>query len=176
MYQYKMLVSVGAIAVVTAGCMSKVPSNKVASESIESGAKTSVESLLFDQKTYFLENRAFTTSVKDLKTGLLTETQSYQYKLAPQPNKYKGVAIKATSKKSNLRSFTGVVFVVKSGKEQVTLSQVCETVNPSKVAPTAPTNPKKASDKIECPSGSRSSFEVATKQGQQLSVLFTPNP
>ncbi len=156
------LLAIGAIALAANGCASQaVSENTQNAHSIESDAKESIGGLLFDQKTYFLENKKFATSVKDLKSTVLNQAKSYKYQLQSSPNQKQGVIITATPKSPDLRSLTGVVFVVKSGKSStVTISQLCETKAPSKNAPVAPATPQRASDKLRCPDGSRSAYEV----------------
>jgi type IV pilus assembly protein PilA len=155
---------IAAIAFTALGCTSQqsAQTNAIAAEAvaIESGAKSSVSSLLFDQQTYFMENDKFATSLSQLKSGLLAETSNYRYKITPQPSKQKGIAITATSKTPKLRSFTGVAFAVKLGKDQMTVTQICETNKPSQKAPIAPQNPRRASDKLPCPAGSRNSDDA----------------
>lgn len=131
------------------------------SSTVERQAKSSVSSALFSQQTYFLEKKAFASSFGALEAEDTINTKNYSYRIILKPNKFKGVAVMATSKNPKLRSYTGVVYVVNSKRSgTVTLSQLCETQRPSKVAPIVPDNPKRASSTIRCPAGSRSSFEL----------------
>ncbi len=164
MRRFSVLASLSAIALTVVGCTSTKPPETLSKAPIESDAKDTVGSILFDQKTYFMENDAFATSIQSLKTSVLAETQSYKYKLSPRPNPAQGVMITATSKQPALKSFTGVVFAVKSKKGLTTISQICETVKPSTVAPKAPSVPKQSSDKLRCPTGSRSTLDVVAMQ------------
>lgn len=165
MYTTQLALFVAIAAMVVSGCSTKTPS-KISSLAIdnltrERQAKTSIGSTLFSQQTYFLEKQAFASSFDALKDAETSNTKDYNYQIILKPNKFKGVAVIATSKNPKLRSYTGVVYVVKSKQAgQVTLSQLCETKEPSKVAPPAPTSPKRTSDNIRCPAGSRSSFEL----------------
>lgn len=159
----------GAIAAVSltvslTGCSTDTPakssSSTIESSTIERQAKSSVGSALFNQQTYFLEKKAFANSFGALKEDSIN-TKDYSYRIILKPDKFKGVAVMATSKNPKLRSYTGVVYVVNSKQlGTVTLSQLCETKEPSKVPPIAPDNPKSVSGKIRCPTGSRSSFEL----------------
>lgn len=155
----------GAIAALSlTGCSTGAPakgsSSTLESSTLERQAKGSVGSALFNQQTYFLEKKAFANSFGALEEDSIN-TKDYSYRIILKPDKFKGVAVMATSKNPKLRSYTGVVYVVNSKQSgTVTLSQLCETKEPSKVAPLAPNNPKSASDKIRCPKGSRSSFEL----------------
>ncbi len=158
------LASLSAIALTVVGCTSTKKTDILAKAPIESDAKDAVNSILFDQRTYFMENDAFATSIASLKSSVLPETQSYKYTLIAKPNPAKGVVITATSKQPSLKSFTGVVFAVKSNKGLTTVSQICETVKPSTVAPKAPAIPKQPSDILHCPTGSRSTLDVVAMQ------------
>jgi hypothetical protein len=164
MRRFSVIASFSAIALTVVGCTSTKTLENQSKAPIELGARDAIGSILFDQKTYFMENAAFATTVQSLRSSVLTETQSYKYKLTPKPNSAQGIVITATSKQPSLKSFTGVVFAVKSKKGPITVSQICETVNPSKVAPVAPSLPKQASDRLRCPSGSLSTLDVVAMQ------------
>ncbi len=164
MRRFSVLASSCAIALMVVGCTSAKKTETASKAPIELDARDAVGSILFDQKTYFLENDAFATSITSLKSSVLPETQSYKYKLTPKPNPAQGVVITATSKQATLKSFTGVVFAVKSKKGLTTISQICETVKPSTVAPKAPSVPKQPSDKLRCPTGSQSTLDFLAMQ------------
>lgn len=177
MRHFWLLASVGAIALATLGCTPKNPpvssNNAVSFASkmeeadmamLEADAKDSISSMLFDERTRFLEKQAFSTAVADLKTITSPEDKSYKYKIEPISDKKKGVAITASSKQPGFRSFTGVVFVLEAKSGPMTVSQICETVQPSQLAPITPLMPNGPSEKIRCPNGSRSSLELAALQ------------
>lgn len=159
--QFALLVAIAALSLT--GCSTETPAKGSSStfDSItERQAKSSVGSALFNQQTYFLEKKAFAISFGALKEDNI-DTKDYSYRIILKPNKFKGVAVMATSKNPKLRSYIGVVYVVKSKQAgNLTLSQLCETKAPSKVAPIAPDSPQRASDTIRCPAGSRSAFEL----------------
>ena len=159
--QFALLVAIAALSLT--GCSTETPAKGSSStfDSItERQAKSSVGSALFNQQTYFLEKKAFAISFGALKEDNI-DTKDYSYRIILKPNKFEGVAVMATSKNPKLRSYTGVVYVVKSKQAgNLTLSQLCETKAPSKVAPIAPDSPQRASDTIRCPAGSRSAFEL----------------
>jgi Type IV pilin-like G and H, putative len=167
MVGFKNIACVGAIALMAVGCTSQasVKVAEVAAEAnaIESEARSAVRSLLFDQQTYFIENNKFAISIPQLKSGPLTENSNYRYAFTPKPDRKKGIAITAIPKKPNLRSFTGVAFAAKLGKDQMTVTQICETTKPSKKAPVAPATPKRASDKLDCPTGSRNADDIVAQ-------------
>jgi Type IV pilin-like G and H, putative len=169
MRQYRIVGLVAAIAIVGWGCSSedspKMTTIAAEAIAIESGAKSALNSLLFDQQTYFMENDKFATSLGQLESGLVADTPTYRYNVTPQPNNQQAIAITATSKKPNLRSFIGVAFALKAGKEELTITQICETNTPSKKAPIAPAKPKRASDQVVCPAGSRNTVNVVAAEG-----------
>lgn len=160
--QFALLSAIAALLLT--GCSTETPAkgsgSTLENSAVERQAKSSVGSALFNQQTYFLEKKAFADSFGALEEDAIN-TKDYSYRIILKPDKFKGVAVVATSKNSKLRSYTGVVYVVNSKQSgNVTLSQLCETKEPSQVAPIAPKNPKSAADKIRCPTGSRSSFEL----------------
>jgi hypothetical protein len=167
-----LLAAIAAVAMT--GCSTEKPSKGSSSISesstvensiIERQAKSSVSSVLFNQQTYFLEKKVFATSFDALKEEGTINTKNYSYRIALKPDKFKGVAVTATSKNPKLRSYTGVVYALKGGQSgNITLSQLCETKEPSKVAPLVPASPKlaakRAANMIACPAGSRSAFDL----------------
>lgn len=161
--QFALLAAIAALLL--AGCSTEISTkgsgSTIDSSTVERQAKSSVSSALFSQQTHFLEKKAFASSFSALEAEDTINTKNYSYRIILKPNKFKGVAVMATSKNPKLRSYTGVVYAVNLGQSgTVTLSQLCETQKPSKVAPVVPKNPKRASDAIRCPAGSRSSFEL----------------
>lgn len=152
--------SVGAIAVISGGCEffeTKQPVNPTAL--IEAATLEQIDSLMFAQKIYFLENQSFTTSFNRLKMSMPLETQNYQFKLTPQPNAGKGMAVTAIAKNPNFRSFTGVVFAVPTGKDTMTVSQICQTSQASVVPPAIPKVPTNLINGIQCTKGSRAAYD-----------------
>jgi len=160
MHQTKLIFAVVALTAMSAGCAANVTDSDA--ESLinkEVEARETLNSILFDQRTYYLENRAFTTSLRDLETMQISlDSPNYRYAIQPKPSKQKGVSVTATPKRPNLRSFTGVVFALDAGKEKLTISEICETTKPSNQAPVAPTAPKGPRDAIQCPTGSISAL------------------
>ncbi|PZV06993.1 MAG: hypothetical protein DCF22_22795 [Leptolyngbya sp.] len=161
--QFALFVAITSVSLT--GCSTELPAkgstSTLESLTVERQAKSSVSAALFSQQTYFLEKKAFASSFGALKAEDTINTKNYSYQITLKPDKFKGVAVIATSKNPKLRSYTGVVYVFNSKRSgTVTLSQLCETQEPSKVAPIAPDTPKRASATIRCPAGSRSSFEL----------------
>jgi hypothetical protein len=169
------LASVGAIALSIAGCTPEKPSTNSnasmgASDTtmLEADAKDAISSMLFDEKTRFLAKKTFSIEQANLKSGAFPQNKSYSYQVASisdaSKEKNAGIVITATSKQPGFRSFTGVVFALESTAGSTTVSQICETVSPSQLAPKVPAMPKQPSEKIRCPEGSRSSLELAALQ------------
>ncbi|MDX2242305.1 MAG: type IV pilin-like G/H family protein [Leptolyngbyaceae cyanobacterium bins.302] len=154
-----------ALTLASVGCSAEVKTPKTATVSMEVEAREAIGSILFDQKAYYIGNQAFTTSVRNLPAvSSAMESPNYSYKIKAKPDTRKGIAVTATSKHPNLRSFTGVVFVLDAGKEKLTVSEICETTQPSKDAPNPPAVPKRPSEQIRCPVGSRSALSVLALQ------------
>ncbi len=154
------------LAVTIAGCGNQPP--KVAGQntiSLESEARDTIQSVLFDQKKHYLENNRFTVSPTELGDAEITmQSPTYQYTLKAKPNAKKGVAIVASPRKPNLRSLTGVVFAVNSkSAENLTISQICESNGPSTMPPQFVSIPETATDKMACPAGSRASFDLVAR-------------
>lgn len=165
MYGSKAIFSVAALTVAIAGCTNNPDVSKLSSVPKEVEAKEAVGAILFDQRTYYIENQAFTTSASKLRTlANKLDTPNYTYKLKAKPNQRTGIAVTATPKLPNLRSFTGVVFAVDAGKQTLTISEICESNEPSKQPPSAPSAPQDPRDVIRCPVGSRSAIAVVAQQ------------
>ncbi len=161
----KTVFSAVILTVAIAGCTTSPDVTEQSSIPKEVEARDAISAILFDQRTYYIENQAFTTSASNLRT-LTTklDTPNYTYRLVAKPNQRTGIAVTATPKRPNLRSFTGVVFAIDAGKETLTISEICETNGPSKKPPTPPTAPQSPRDMIRCPVGSRSAIAIVTQR------------
>jgi type II secretory pathway pseudopilin PulG len=153
--------SVGSMLLEKVSNITKLPRNSqitnAASESkraIQSEATTYIGSMLRAQQAYFLEYNTFARSVQDLQIGIKSETENYSYRVLPQGNQKQHVMITATAKKSELKSYTGVVYIVANKKDKLTMTAICETANPNTTAPAKPKIPTKLSEKVQCPTGS----------------------
>jgi len=168
MRQIKLIFAFAALAALSGGCSfvdSRSQASSLSAQSVELGARDTIGSILFDQRTYYLENQQFTSSVRNLRTmNYKLESPTYVYEIKTKPGNRNSVTVTATSRKPNLRSFTGVAFAVEAGKQKLTISEICETIKPSKQAPATPTAPDRPSDPIQCPAGSRSSSSVVALQ------------
>jgi Type IV pilin-like G and H, putative len=107
------------------------------------------------QQAYFLENEKFSGSIKDLGLGNSSETENYSFRTITQGNQKQQVMMTATAKKPEIKSYIGVVYVVKDKKNIVTQSAICETEKPSTTPPAKPQITTTSTSKVQCPSGSR---------------------
>jgi len=92
--------------------------------------------------------------VRELGIGIKAETENYTYQIVVGADQRNAIAT-ATSKHSDLTSFTAVTFVMNQNGSETTVTQICETEEPSKLPPPTPKRPTD-NDEIQCPSGSRS--------------------
>jgi type IV pilus assembly protein PilA len=123
-----------------------------ATKARQSEGKTFVGSMNRGQQAYHLENNAFTDSLEKLDLGIRSETESYSYsiRLGNQAAFNYG-----TSKRENLKSYVGGVFVVpspNSPKETFTQAILCETDIPTNTPPSPPTNENGV---LTCAAGTR---------------------
>jgi type II secretory pathway pseudopilin PulG len=125
-----------------------------ASKAKQSEAKTYVGAMLRAEQAYFLERSQFTTSLSELGIGISTASPKYEYKITTQPGSPPNVMVTATAKQASLKSFTGVVFALKTGKEETTVTQLCETDRPAIIPPAMPAAPQSLEAEIPCPAGS----------------------
>lgn len=106
------------------------------------------------QQAYYLENDKFSTTIEELGVGIRPETENYRYRIVPQGNQTQSVMMTAQAKKSQLRSYTAGVFVVKTNNENLTIGVICETDKPSSTPPAMPIASKNAAGEFQCPAGS----------------------
>jgi len=107
------------------------------------------------QQAYYLEQGQFATNIEEVSIGLRTETESYSYKISSQGDNTQSVMITAVAKSAELPSYTGAVFVAENVEgEATTVTQICETNEPSMTPPAMPNAPMNGSE-IQCPEGSR---------------------
>ena len=107
------------------------------------------------QQAYFAEKSVFSTSVKALGIGILTETKDYKYSLIATK---KATFNYGVSKHKKLKSFVGGVFVVPATKvdsnssknKLATTSILCPADSPGTIKPPEPTN---QNGKIACATG-----------------------
>jgi hypothetical protein len=126
-----------------------------AQQARESEGKFSVGAMNRTQQAYFLENNKFATSIEDLGVGLQPESDNYRFAIVSVGNTPGSVQITAQSKRPELRSYTGAVFVVKTQEQDpITITGICKTDEPSSTPPAMPPTPKSMTSPIQCPAGS----------------------
>lgn len=121
----------------------------------ETEGKLNMAAMSRAQQAYQLEVDKFASKIEDLGVGIKPETDNYSYRIVPQGNQTQRVMMTARSKRPELRSYTGAVFVVKSEtNDMITIAGTCETDKPSSTPPAMPATPKQSTDEIQCPVGS----------------------
>ena len=154
------LLSTTAIGLCLVGCMPE-QTTEVPKASLEIAAKEHVAELVSSQKNYFLRTQTFTKSLSELKTSAPAENRDYRFQIALYSGKYPGVTVQAISKNPKLRSFSGAVYTLPIKGGNLTVSQICAADRPSTEPLSQPIPPQKAADTIQCPQGSKSTFEIA---------------
>ncbi|HEY9613286.1 type IV pilin-like G/H family protein [Allocoleopsis sp.] len=121
----------------------------------ETEGKLNVAAMSRAQQAFQLEFEKFAPKFEDISIGFQPETDNYSYRIVPQGNQTQSVMMTARSKRPELRSYTGAVFVVKSEtNDMITITGTCETDQPSSKPPAMPATPRQSTDKIKCPVGS----------------------
>lgn len=96
-------------------------------------ARNNLGSLNRVQQAYYLENAKFGTNIQELGIGIPPETENYRYRITTEDAR---VAIMtASAKRSELKSYTGVVWVSQRDGQNLTYARLCETNEPSMSAP-----------------------------------------
>jgi hypothetical protein len=152
----------GSILMEKVSNFTKLPRNtkitsfaKQKAEASQSEGRQRIGSMTRAQQAYFLENDKFAGSIKDLALGINSETTNYSFRTISQGNQKQQVVMTATAKKPELKSYTGIVYLIKNKKDVFTQSAICETEQPSMTAPAKPKLPTKSTETVQCPSGSR---------------------
>jgi len=105
-----------------------------AAKARQSEARTNIGALNRAQQSYYLENQSFTETMGNLGIGI-TDSDNYEYTLSPATDLNNGVGNLATSKKPDLKGYSGGVFKTAS---QTTLAVLCEANNVGVTAPGVP--------------------------------------
>lgn len=169
MRQGKLISLTGAIAILTIGCASQPSALETSQVARELAAREQIQSMLFEQQTYFLTANSFSHSLKKSEKNTPLDTQSYRFKVQLHSGNPQRVSVTATAKEPALRSFTGAVFAMPSEQGKITISQICATNTPSTQAVPIPPAPTNLREEVKCPEGSRSlSALLAQRQGWQL--------
>lgn len=125
-------------------------------KAIQPEGKTVTGSMNRAQQYFFKENNQFTTNFDELELGIKSETKDYFYKIVLQSNPQSVMHVGQT-KRRGLKSYVGLVYIVKVGEEYITIKEMCESIKSSPLSdiPKIPKLPKNAatSEDINCPSG-----------------------
>lgn len=124
-----------------------------AQEAREAEGRMIVGTMNRAQQAYHLEYSKFSTTIEDLGVGINPESENYRYQVVPQSNQPQSVMITAQAKRPDLKSYTGVVVVVKENGEDLTVAGICETDEASSTPPAMPTR-RKDTGEFLCPVGS----------------------
>jgi len=124
-----------------------------ANKARESEGRTYIGSLNRAQQAYYLENKAFSTSLEPLGLGISAETESYTYQVGVQQAQPPVAVNLATPAQEGLKGFIGLVFLTPDGNsDDLTTSAIlCETEAPVSVESPMP-SPLPAGF-MECPAG-----------------------
>jgi hypothetical protein len=116
--------------------------------------RISISALNRGQQAFFAEKEQFSSTIKGLGVDIISDTDTYSYKVRVFDNKR--VQTMAIAQKDDLKSYTGAVFVLKSRStsDVMTTSILCESDRPTKNIPPIPTASSEYTDaKLSCPSG-----------------------
>jgi len=118
----------------------------------ESEGKFTISSMNSAQQVYFLKNNKLAK-----KLDIQSEINNYDFKIFPQPDKTKGIMHIAQAKHKDIKSYLGLVYVIRLNGNDFTITQVCETETRTPLTST-PEMPKLVenatkSEDIKCPSG-----------------------
>lgn len=116
-----------------------------------SEAKANLGTINRAQQAYQLENKVFAKSIQDLDTRVSGTFFTYQIEPSRNPNV---VVTTATPTKPDLKSYTGVAFIIGSGQAANFGSGICETNAVSPTPPQLTSIPTSVAEPIECPPGS----------------------
>ena len=117
------------------------------------------------QQAFFENNYKLTTNIKELELGTKSEMDDYVYKIVLQSNPQSVMNI-GRDKRRGMKSYVGLVYVVKVEGEDITIAELCET---KKYLTQLPKMPKLAEDAsksedIKCPSGFESLYPGRKKR------------
>ena len=117
-----------------------------AAKARQSEAKNAVGAVMRQQQAHRLENGEFAENFDDLKIGLPTETENYQYEITT-PDAQKATVLADPLDPTVLLTYIGGVFVTGTGQ---TAAQACQNENPGDGAPVVALG---GNDQAECTTG-----------------------
>lgn len=116
-----------------------------------SEARNNIGAMNRAQQAYYLDGNRFAAEIDTLGIGIRPETEFYRYEIIPQADSSKSVMMVARAKVEGLKSYTGAVFIVESEDYPMSITQICETEQPSTEPPAMP---RLVDTEIECAAGS----------------------
>ncbi|WP_204102528.1 MULTISPECIES: type IV pilin-like G/H family protein [Spirulina sp. CCY15215] len=119
----------------------------------EQQAKFYIQTVTRGQEAYYKNNGELTASLKELAIDFKLDTPDYKFVVLSHGDPTHSVTITATAKKENLHSYTGIVYGQKEGDNYQAVVNMCQTEQPSTIAPKLDTKPI-TSKALDCPSGS----------------------
>lgn len=105
------------------------------SEEIKNEPKTNIASFNTAQQAYFVDKEKFTSSLDDLATGLLLDTDNYKYSAVVSGE---AVFHYGIPKNQNNLAYVGGVFVVSEEGEKQTVTIICVADQPGTTKPSQP--------------------------------------
>ena len=111
----------------------------------EAAGRIYVASMNTSQQAYFVENKAFASSVQDLGRAMKMQTENYFYSIrladysSLANSKNQAVFNYGISRQNHLRSYVGHVVVKQDDTQSTTLKILCEADTPGQVQPAPPT-------------------------------------
>jgi type IV pilus assembly protein PilA len=127
------------VVIIIVGVLSAIALPSFLNQSIkakQSEAKAYVSSLYRAQYTYYSEKSTFTDNITNLGVGISTATTNYQYASEGDPTLLDNrITNKATSRKVGIRSYAGVLVVVKNPINEAVLKHlVCNSQDSTYIA------------------------------------------
>jgi type IV pilus assembly protein PilA len=123
------------VVIIIVGVLSAIALPSFLNQSIkakQSEAKAYVSSLYRAQYTYYSEKSTFTDNISNLGVGIAVATTDYQYASEGDPTLLNTrITNKATSRKIGVKSYAGVLVVVKTPDNEAVLKHViCNSQDP----------------------------------------------
>jgi prepilin-type N-terminal cleavage/methylation domain-containing protein len=116
------------VVIIIVGVLSAIALPSFLNQSIkakQSEAKAYVSALYRGQYTYYSEKATFTNNITNLGVGISTATTNYQYASEGNPTLLETrITNKATSRKVGIKSYAGVLVIVKSPANEAVLKHV----------------------------------------------------
>lgn len=119
----------------------------------EQRAKFYIQTVTRGQEAYYKTNGELTASLEELAIDFKLDTPEYKFTILSHGEPTHSVTMMATAKQDNLHSYAGIVYGTKEGDNYEAVVNMCQTEQPSKVAPKLPTKPI-ANKELDCPPGS----------------------